>query len=362
MVKFLDLQKQYKSIQKEIDEKVFEVIHSASFVGGKYLEEFESNFAKYCEVKHCIGVGNGTDAIEIALWSLGLPKNSEVLVPANSFIATSEAVTRNGLKVKFVDCDEYYQMCSKSLEKNITNNTSAIIVVHLYGHPANMDEILTISKKYNLKVVEDCAQAHGAKYKNKKIGTFGNIATFSFYPGKNLGAYGDGGAIITNNDDLEEKCRQYANHGRSSKYGHELEGVNSRLDGLQAAILNVKLKYLDSWIQKRQNVAKYYLENINNSVITLPKLNIDVEAVWHLFVIKTNKRDMVKAELEKNNIQVGIHYPVALPSLKAYNYLEEDYSEYKACNEDKYLLSLPIGEHLTKEDIEFVVKTINGIK
>lgn len=361
MVKFLDLQKQYKSIEKEVNEKIFEVINSAAFIGGKYLDEFEKKFASYCDIEHCIGVGNGTDALEIALWSLNLPKGSEVLIPANSFIATSEAVSRNGLKVKFVDCDEYYQMCSKSLKENLSDNTSAIIVVHLYGHPSCMDEIVDITKKYNLKLLEDCAQAHGAKYKNKKIGTFGDIATFSFYPGKNLGAYGDGGAIITNNDTLELKCRQYSNHGRSSKFGHEIEGINSRLDGLQAAILTVKLKYLDQWIKRRQEIATYYLENINNEIILLPKVNQEVNSVWHLFVIQTQYRDTVKLELERNNIQSGIHYPVALPKLKAYEYLMEDYSKYKACNEDSLLLSLPIGEHLSNKEIEYVVEVINSI-
>ena len=361
MVKFLDLQKQYKSIEKEVNEKIFEVINDAAFIGGKYLAEFEKNFASYCNVKHCIGVGNGTDALEIALWSLDLPKGSEVLVPANSFIATSEAVSRNGLRIKFVDCDEYYQMSLKSLKHNITDNTSAIIVVHLYGHPSDMDEIVKISQTKDLKLLEDCAQAHGARYKGQKVGTFGDLATFSFYPGKNLGAYGDGGAIITNNDELELKCRQYSNHGRSSKFGHEFEGINSRLDGLQAGILTIKLKYLDKWIKRRQEIAGYYLENISNNIINLPKLSRDVDAAWHLFVIQTKYRDKVKSELEKYNIQSGIHYPVALPKLKAYEYIKEDYSDYKACNEDNTLLSLPIGEHLSNKDIEHVVEVLNGI-
>ena len=361
MVKFLDLQKQYKSIEKEINEKIFEVINNTAFIGGKYLDEFEKNFASYCDIKHCIGVGNGTDALEIALWSLDLPQNSEVLVPANSFIATSEAVTRNGLKIRFVDCDKYYQICLKSLRENITDNTSAIIVVHLYGHPSEMDEIAKISEEHGLKLIEDCAQAHGAKYKKQKIGTFGDLATFSFYPGKNLGAYGDAGAIITNNDELELKCRQYSNHGRSSKFGHEFEGINSRLDGLQAGILTVKLKYLDQWISRRQEIAAYYLANISNDIVILPKVNPNVCAVWHLFVIQTQYRDKLKDELEKYNIQSGIHYPIALPKLKAYAYLKEDYSFYKACNEDSLLLSLPIGEHLSNEELEHVVKVINSI-
>lgn len=362
MIKFLDLQKQYKSIKDEIDSKILEVIKNASFVGGKYVDEFETNFANYCEVNHCIGVANGTDALEIAIWSLNLPKDSEVLVPANTFIATSEAVSRNGLKVRFVDCDENYQICPKSLKENISDKSSAIIAVHLYGHPANMDEILKISKKFNLKLIEDCAQAHGAKYKGKRVGTFGDIATFSFYPGKNLGAYGDGGAIITNNDELENKCRMYANHGRSNKYGHEFEGINSRLDSLQAAVLDVKLKYLDNWINKRQKVAKYYLENIKNPEIKLPKLSEDVEAVWHLFVIQCKNRDKLKDFLLKKQIQTGIHYPTALPKLKAYEYLNQNCSNFKAYNEDRLLLSLPMGEHLEENEIKKIVKILNDEK
>lgn len=359
MVKFLDLQKQYKSIKDEIDIVIPEVLSSSAFVGGPFLEKFEKNFSKYCDSTYCIGVGNGTDALEIALWSLDLPKGSEVLVPANTFIATSEAVSRNGLKVKFVDCDEYYQLCPRSLEKSINSKTKAIIAVHLYGHPANMNKIISVAKKNNLKLIEDCAQAHGAKYKGQIVGTFGDIATFSFYPGKNLGAYGDGGAIITNNEKLYEKCKMYSNHGRSSKYGHELEGINSRLDGIQAAILDVKLRYLDLWIEKRQNVANNYLKNIVNPLIKLPKLNNAVSAVWHLFVVQVEERDKFMTYLKENDIQCGIHYPTALPKLKAYEYLQNDCSLFKACSEDNKLVSLPIGEHLEQEDIEKVIKIIN---
>ncbi|WP_321469673.1 DegT/DnrJ/EryC1/StrS family aminotransferase [Halarcobacter sp.] len=360
MIKFLDLQKQYKSIKKEIDTKIFEVIEKSAFVGGEYLTSFEEEFASYCDAKYCIGVGNGTDALEIALWSLDLPKGSEVLVPANTFIATSEAVSRNNLKIKFVDCDENYQISPLSIEKNITKETSAIVVVHLYGHPANMDKILPLIKKHNLKLVEDCAQAHGAKYKNKKVGSFGDIATFSFYPGKNLGAYGDGGAIITNNQELANKCRMYANHGRSSKYGHEFEGVNSRLDSIQAVVLSVKLKYLDNWIKRRQEVANLYLDKLEKiENISLPKVNKDTQPVWHLFVIKVKNRDSLKEKLQKEGIQSGIHYPTALPKLKAYEYLfDEEYLSYKACNEDSLLLSLPMGEHLENKEIDYVVEVL----
>jgi dTDP-4-amino-4,6-dideoxygalactose transaminase len=280
-------------------------------------------------------------------------------VPANSFIATSEAVSQNGLKVRFADCDENYQLCPKSLEQQITPQTKAVIVVHLYGHPANMDEIMPLVKKYDLKLIEDCAQAHGAKYKGKNVGTFGDLATFSFYPGKNLGAYGDGGAILSSDERLITLCKSYANHGRTTKFAHEIEGRNSRLDGLQAAILSVKLNYLDLWVQKRNEVAKYYFEHIKNLKITLPKQSNDVLNAFHLFVVQAENRDGLKKHLEDNQIQTGIHYPVALPKLKAYEYLQQDCSDFKACREDEKLLSLPMGEHLDLEYLEYVVRMVS---
>ncbi len=362
MIKFLDLKTQYLSMNTEIDEAIKSVINDAAFVGGKYVQSFENNFAKYQDAKYCIGVGNGTDALEIALWSLDLPKDSEVIVPANSFIATSEAVTRNNLNIVFVDCQDDYTICPKSIKKNITDKTSCIILVHLYGQPCDTDEIMSLSKDYNLKVIEDSAQAHGATYNNKKIGTFGNLSTFSFYPGKNLGAYGDGGAILTNDKNLEQRCRMYANHGRSSKFSHEIEGINSRLDGLQAAILDVKLRYLDSWIVKRNSIAKYYLENIKNDKIILPMIKQNITHVYHLFVIRCKKRDELKQYLEDSGIQSGIHYPVALPSLEAYSQHAQDCSSFKAYNIDKELLSLPIGEHLVKYEIIKIVEIINKFK
>lgn len=360
MIKFLDLKKQYLSIKDEVDIAIQGIIQDTAFVGGKKVQEFENNFATYHGAKYCIGVGNGTDALEIALWSLNLPKGSEVIVPANSFIATSEAVSRNGLKIVFADCKEDYTISVDSIKKLIGNNTSCIIPVHLYGQPCDIDEIVSIAKEYSLKVIEDSAQAHGAIYKDKKIGTFGDLATFSFYPGKNLGAYGDGGAIITNNQDLELRCRMYANHGRSSKFAHEVEGINSRLDGIQAAVLDVKLKHLDNWIQRRNEIATYYIENINNKNIILPKIKKNITHVYHLFVIRSNNRDLLKKHLQDNNIQSGIHYPVALPKLKAYENHTQNCDSFFACNSDSKLLSLPIGEHLSDEEIKIVVDVVNN--
>lgn len=363
MVKFLDLKKQYESIKNEIDEAIKNVISETAFIGGKFVEQFEKEFANYQQAKHCIGVANGTDALEIVIEALDLPKGSEIIVPANSFIASSESVTRSGHKVVFCDCDEHnYTISLQSLKSKITPKTKAIIAVHLYGHPCDMDEIITIAKEHNLKVIEDCAQAHGAEYKGKRVGAIGDAGTFSFYPGKNLGAYGDGGAIVTNSDELAKKCKMIANHGRIEKYNHEFEGRNSRLDGLQAAILSVKLKHLDIWTNTRIKVADYYLENLKDiKNIVLPKREEWAKQVYHLFVIRTQKRDELQQYLKDNGIQSGIHYPIALPKLKAYDYTGQASEDFFANKSDVELLSLPIGEHLNMEDIQFVIDKIKGL-
>ena len=360
MIKFLDLQYQYSTIKEEIDGAIQNIINNSSFIGGEPLKTFEKNFSSFQKADHCIGVANGTDAIEIAIEALDLPKGSEIIVPANSFIASSEAVTRTGHIVVFCDCNpENYTISIDSLISRITYKTKAIIAVHLYGHPCDMDQLLAIAKQYDLKIIEDCAQAHGAEYKGKKIGAIGDIGAFSFYPGKNLGAYGDGGAIITNDEKLATKCRMIANHGRIEKYNHVFEGRNSRLDTLQAAILDVKLKYLEDWTNHRIKIADYYLEYLKDiTEIILPKRSEWARQVYHLFVIRTNKRDDLKAYLSKHNIQTGIHYPISLPKLAAYKYLDKADADFMANKVDTQLLSLPIGEHLSLESIEKVVNTI----
>ena len=360
MVKFLDLKNQYISIKDEIDNVIKNVIDESAFIGGKYLQKFEEEFAEYHQSKHCVGVANGTDGLEIVLEALNLPKGSEIVVPSNSFISTAEAVTRTGNKVVFCDCDKNnYTISIPSLKSKITSNTKAIMAVHLYGHPCDMDQVMEIAKEHNLKVIEDCAQAHGAEYKGKKIGAIADAGVFSFYPGKNLGAYGDAGAIITNNDQLAQKTRMIANHGRVEKYNHEFEGRNSRLDGLQAAILSVKLKHLNSWINLRINVADYYLENLKAvKDLVLPKKEEWAKQVYHLFVIRTKKRDELKNYLNQNDIQTGIHYPISLPKLKAYNYLNQAKEDFFANKSDIELLSLPIGEHISINETETTVKMI----
>lgn len=362
MVKFLDLKKQYDSIKNEIDGAIQNVINTSSFIGGKSVEQFEKEFANFQQVKYCVGVGNGTDAIEIAIEALNLPSGSEILVPTNSFIASSEAVTRCGHRVVFCDCDvNNYTISINSLKSKITPQTKAIVAVHLYGHPCDMDEILSIAKEHGLKVIEDCAQAHGAEYKNRRVGGLGDIATFSFYPGKNLGAYGDGGAIATNSEELAIKCKMIANHGRIAKYDHEFEGRNSRLDGLQAAILSVKLKHLEKWTNHRIALASSYFNELKDSSnLILPTTESWARHVYHLFVVRVGDRKLFQEHLTNCEIQSGIHYPKTLSTLKAYFYLGHQFGDFKADLISSELVSLPIGEHL--DDVKDVIRAVNSFK
>ena len=364
-IPFVDLHAQYLSIKQEIDAAIADVIAQSAFIGGQYVKSFESAFAEFCGVKHCVGVGNGTDALFIALKALGIGPGDEVITAANSFIATAEAITMAGARVVFVDIDpKTYNIDVRAIEANITPKTKAIIPVHLYGQPADMDPILALAKKYKLNVIEDAAQAHGALYKGRKIGSIGDMACFSFYPGKNLGAYGDAGAIVTNHEDLAVKARMIANHGRIAKYDHEMEGVNSRLDGLQAAILGVKLKHLPEWTESRQRNAKLYSQHLNGSRVVAPSELEDVKAVYHLYVVRVpkEKREKLQEQLKANGIATGIHYPIALPNLKAYAYLNHNGAEFpEATRASQEILSLPMFPELRKEQIEYVSKTINQI-
>lgn len=360
MVNFLDLASQYQEIREEVDSAIHDVIKKSAFIGGEYVKKFEMEFAQFIGTQYCLGVGNGTDAIEIAIESLDLPQGAEIIVPANSFIASSEAVTRQGHKVVFADCDpESYVISLEDVKNRITPRTKAIMAVHLYGHPCDMESLQELAKEYRLYVIEDCAQAHGAEFKGQRVGSLGDIATFSFYPGKNLGAYGDGGAITTNNPELAKKCRMIANHGRIAKYDHEFEGRNSRLDGLQAAILSVKLRYLLNWTEKRITLAEYYLKHLKEiEQIILPVKKPWAKQVYHLFVIRLAERNELKKFLDGKGIQTGIHYPIALPKLKAYDYLNQGDENMFAHQSDSSLLSLPIGEHLDVKDLDQVILAI----
>ena len=348
MIKFLDLAAQYDSIKTEIDAAISNVIREAAFIGGKYVKEFEQQFAEYVGAKHCIGVANGTDALEIAIEAAQLPPTSEIIVPGNSFIASSEAVTRCGHKVVFADIDHgCYTLTADKVRALITSRTKAIIAVHLYGHPCDMDGLLELCREYGLILIEDCAQAHGAQFKGQSVGTFGHFSAFSFYPGKNLGAYGDAGALTTQDEQLAIRARKIANHGRIAKYDHEIEGRNSRLDGLQAAILSAKLPFLELWTQRRIEIADYYLDQLANiGDLILPERKLWARQVYHLFVVRTGRRDELKEYLAKQEIETGVHYPIALPKLNAYSYLGKP-DEMAFYNQtDSTLLSLPIGEHI----------------
>ncbi|MDB4661963.1 DegT/DnrJ/EryC1/StrS family aminotransferase [Gammaproteobacteria bacterium] len=361
MINFLDLPKQYRLIKKDVDNSIKDILENGSFIGGSYVSSFEKEFAKYCSAEHCVGVANGTDALEISIEALNFKKGSEIIVPANSFISSAEAVTRQGHKVVFADVNLYnYTLDADDVRRRITKKTSAIIAVHLYGHPCDMNAIKKIANEFNLKIIEDCAQAHGAEFEGERIGSIGDIGCFSFYPGKNLGAYGDGGAIVTNDDELAKKTRMIANHGRIAKYDHVFEGRNSRLDSIQAAVLLCKLKYIEEWTDRRINIANRYLNEIKNkNQITLPKISHNVRCVFHLFVLRNNNRKKFIEYLNTNNISNGIHYPIALPKLEAFKYLNQHDEHMNANNEDKNLVSIPMGEHLTDDEVTYIIEKIN---
>jgi dTDP-4-amino-4,6-dideoxygalactose transaminase len=361
-IAFVDLKAQYESIKPEIDAAMAQVIAETSFIGGPFAKEFEKNFAAFCKAKHCIGVGNGTDAIFIALKALGVGAGDEVITVANSFIATSEAITMTGARVVFVDINpKTYNIDVTKIEAKVTPKTKAIVPVHLYGQPADMDPILEIARRHNLMIVEDCAQAHGAEYRGRRTGSIGDMACFSFYPGKNLGAYGDAGAVVTNCDDFAVKARMFANHGRIDKYNHEKEGVNSRMDGLQGAILNTKLKHLEEWTEKRRRNAYLYNEHLKALPLVLPEEIANVRAVYHLYVIrvKAEHRQDLQDNLKEAGIATGIHYPIALPNLIAYEYLKHTEKDYPAATAaSREIVSLPMYPELEPAQIEYIASKI----
>ena len=362
-IPFVDLKAQYISIKNEIDNAINSVISETAFIKGKYVDQFEYDFSEAYEIKNVIGCANGTDAIYIALKSLGIGHGDEVITVANSWISSSETITQTGARVVFVDIEpDFFNIDCSKIEEKITEKTKAIIPVHLFGQPANMNEIIEIAKKYNLRVIEDCAQAHFAKLSENKVGTFGDIATFSFFPGKNLGAYGDAGGIITNDEDLAIKCRMFAGHGALIKHEHEIEGINSRLDGIQAAILSVKLKYIKDWTSARINHAEKYSKLLSpiETVVT-PTVRKHAKHVFHLYVIRAQNRDELQSYLKTHGVSTGIHYPTPLPFLKSYEYLShlpDDFPvAYKYQNE---ILSLPMYPEMRDDDIYRIVEIISS--
>lgn len=367
MIRFLDLQAQYFSIKKEIDSAILEVLSSAEFVGGRFVQKFEEEFASSLGVKYALGVANGTEAIELALKGLRLPRGSEVILPANTFFGSLEGIVNAGLKPVLVDCDESYCISPVEIEKAITPQTSAILVVHLYGRMCDMPRILEIAKKHKIRVIEDCAQSYGAKMKIgneiKMAGSIGDVGCFSFYPGKNLGAYGDGGAISTNNQEVFSLCSSLANHGRGEhKYSHQYFGRNSRLDGIQSAILSVKLRYIEQWNEIRKNNAEFYVSYLKDlPQIVLPKMGERDENVWHLYVVRIEgKRDEAINFLQSKGIQSAIHYPISLGDLEVTKEINNQYSTINAKQWSRDIFSLPMGEHLNQKDIQKVSENIRN--
>lgn len=360
-IPFVDLKAQYKSIKPEIDAAIEDILINTSFVGGPLVTKFENEFANYQGTEHCIACANGTDAIELALQALDLGPGDEVIVPAMSWIATSETVSTAGATPVFADVlPEKFTIDPVDVEKKITKRTKAIIPVHFYGRAAEMDKVVAIAKKYNLKVIEDAAQAHGAEFKGQRVGTFGDITTFSYYPGKNLGAYGDAGGIVTNNEKLAKACRVIANHGQESKHNHLREGRNSRLDTLQAAILSVKLKYLDEWTEKRIEKASYYNAQLKGLPIVLPPMD-DSRQVFHVYVIQVENRDQIKQQLAELGVNTQIHYPKSLPELIPYqNRFDADHFPV-AKSLGAMGLSLPLYAELTREQQDYVIDSVKAV-
>ncbi len=356
-VNFLDLKRQFDSIKIEINNKIQEVLDNSRFILGKDVEEFEDNFAKFCDKKFCIGISSGTEALKLAIKALEL-KEGEIIIPANTFVATALAISENNLKPVLVDVDkETYNIDINKIEKEITEKTVAIMPVHLYGQTCDMDPIIEIANKYNLKIIEDCCQAHGAEYKGKTV-PITDIGCFSFYPGKNLGAYGDAGAIVTNNEKLFKKIKSLRNYGSEKKYHHDIKGFNNRMDNLQAAILNIKLKKLNEWNKNRINNAELY-NGLLKETVNIPKIDKNSNSVYHLYVIRTKKREELQKYLNEKEIFTGIHYPIPIHLLKAYSDLGYKEGDFPITEKySKEILSLPMFAELTEKEIKYVCKNI----
>lgn len=361
MIKFLDVLKINKKYKKEINERMTKVINSGKYILGEEVKSFEYNFAGYCGTKYCVGVSSGLDALDLIIKAYGFSDGDEIIVPANTFIASILAITQNRCKPVLVEPDlKTYTVNPDSIEEKITKKTKAIMVVHLYGQSVKMEKINKIAKKYNLKIIEDCAQAHGAVYKNKKVGSLGDAAGFSFYPGKNLGCMGDGGCVTTNDKFLSEKISALRNYGSSIKYQNIYQGVNSRLDEIQACVLNVKLKYLDRDNGIRRNIAEYYCKNIKNPDILLPVINNgDCSHVWHIFAVRCKKRDKLRRYLEEGGVQTLIHYPIPphkQACYKAFNNIKLPVTE----EIHRTILSLPISPVMTDKEVKKVADIVNS--
>ena len=359
-IPFVDLHAQYLTIREAIDEAIQTVIRESAFVRGRHVEQFEANWRDLLGVRHCVSCANGTDALYIAMRGLGLPPGGEVITTAHSWISTSETITQAGGRVVFCDTDDHFLIDPSRIEALVTPRTVGIIPVHLYGQAADMDAILAIAAKYRLWVLEDCAQAHLARYRGRQVGTFGQAATFSFYPGKNLGAYGDAGCIVTSDDRLAEWMSLFARHG--GKGDHVMEGINSRMDGLQAAILNVKLRHLPRWNQQRQTAAARYDALLGDlDGVARPTVAPDRDHVYHLYVIRTDRRDELRAHLQSRRVATVINYPKALPFYPAYAYLKHQTIDFPVAHANQSrILSLPLYPELTDDQAATVAGAIRA--
>lgn len=358
----LDLRGQHQQIKSEIFEAFEKVYEKTAFSGGPFVEEFEKSFAEFCNAKYAIGVNNGTTALHLAMLALGIGAGDEVIIPANTFIATAWGVSHAGATPVFVDCTaDTWEIDVTKIEEKITSRTKAVIGVHLYGQPFDIDGVAAVCKKHNLKFIEDAAQAQGAEYKGQPIGSFGEMACFSFYPGKNLGACGEAGGITTNNEEYTKHLQSLRNHGSVVRYYHDEIGYNYRMGGLEGASLSVKLKYLPGWNSRRQSIAARYLNEIKNPAIKMQTQPVWAESVYHLFVVTTEDKDRLVKHLADNNIMAAFHYPVPCHLQKAYahlGYKEGDFpnSEYLA----SHCVSLPMYAELTDEDVERVISVLNN--
>jgi dTDP-4-amino-4,6-dideoxygalactose transaminase len=362
-VPFADLHAQYLTIKPEIDAAIAKVISQSAFIRGPFVEQFEHEFTNAVGMPHCVSCANGTDALYIAMAALGLKPGDEVIVPAMSWISSSETVTQAGAKVVFCDVDpRTYTIDIAKLADKVTHRTVGIIPVHLYGQPADMDGVMAIAERHGLWVIEDCAQAHLATFKSRQVGTFGVAATFSFYPGKNLGAMGDAGAIITGDKSLADRMAMFARHGGLIKGDHQIEGINSRLDGLQAAILSVKLKRLVAWTDSRRAIAAQYHERLSGLPnLDVPHIANDRNPVWHLYVIGHDRRDELAAFLKSRGIQTVVNYPRGLPFLPCYSHLGSKPEDYPVVHRmQSRILSLPIFPEMTENQIEAVANALKA--
>lgn len=368
-IPLVDLKRQYASIKQEIGESIDRVLESSNFILGAEVDKFEKEFAAFCRAKYAVGVSSGTNALSLALSALDIKQGDEVITTPNTFIATAAAISHVGARPVFVDVSpDTYNMDSTQLEKTITGRTRAIIPVHLYGHPAEMDAVRQVAQKHNLKVIEDACQAHGAEYRGQRVGAMGDMSAFSFYPGKNLGAYGDGGAAVTDNRELAEKVRLLRNHGSPKKYYHEIIGYNARFDEIQAAILRVKLRFLDDWNTKRRMNATIYAEYLkglaDRGLVTIPKEKDVVKHVYHLYVIQVEEgvRDRLIQHLNSRGIGAQIHYPIPIHLQKAYSPLGYKQGSFPVAEGlAKRIVSLPMFPELERRDIEYVCQEIRSV-